>query len=176
MLRTHFSRYWTLLFTHLPRPIWWRESWKNKLYGGCRGNNTKYFNWPVTVCRWLLLAPYQVKRFLLSLMYSDYNISNSTWRQHHLLSSALHHLHVCFYGIWIIWHSSPPAEIIRTETPTEETRALVVVTQCGVSPSDPDLRNQPHPQPAELKHHPNGTRVCFWPQAWRTGWSKSGTC
>lgn len=91
-------------------------------------------------------------------------------------SFASSNLHMSFYGIWIIDALLSHAETVRMERPTEETRVLAVVTQCGDSPSDPDPQNQPQPQPAELKHHRNGETVCFWPRVWRMALSKSGMC
>lgn len=61
-----------------------------------------------------------------------------------------------------------PTEKVKMERLTEETKASVVVTQCGGSPSGPDLQNQMQ-QRVWLKHDQKGKTACFWPRAWRMG-------
>lgn len=67
------------------------------------------------------------------------------------------------------------AGTVRMERRTEETRASAAAIQSGDSPSDPGLPNL-QLRPVWPEHDQKGTTACSWPQAWRTGWSRSGTC
>lgn len=110
-----------------------------------------------------------------SLLFTS--VSNCTWRQHHSTTSLWPNVPSEFISSWYLlaWCSSRPTETVRTERPTEETRASVVATRCGASPSGPALRSQPRRR-GRLKRRLKETAACSWPPAWRTEWSKSGAC